>query len=112
MKPSIYSKMYLVDMVRILTCFHCRVKHIKLEFDRSTIKVGKESFNSLPEMINFYQNSVPVSLAKEPVFLSREVDSQGLSTCVFLIVSHDVMLAFLARLFNISALSCLVGLVK
>ncbi|KAL5257063.1 hypothetical protein ACHWQZ_G012101 [Mnemiopsis leidyi] len=57
---------------------HTKVKHIKLEFDRDTVKVGKESFNSLPEMMTFYQNSVPVSLVKEPVFLAREIDSDGL----------------------------------
>ena len=62
---------------------HYRVKHIKLEFDKDIIKVGKESFNSLPEMIKFYQNSVPVSLVNEPVFLTQEVDSQGLPTHLF-----------------------------
>ncbi|XP_063694936.1 uncharacterized protein LOC134826485 [Bolinopsis microptera] len=56
---------------------HTKVKHIKLEFDKDSVKVGKESFNSLSEMIKFYKTSVPVSLVTEPVFLVEEIDSQG-----------------------------------
>ena len=76
---------FIADWVSTKDCSNIiniryRVKHIKLEFDKDSVKVGKESFNSLSEMTKFYKTSVPVSLVTEPVFLVEEIDSQGLPT--------------------------------
>lgn len=50
-----------------------RIKHFKVDEADGLVKVGKESFSSLEEMISFYQSTSPVSQHVAPVYLKEEL---------------------------------------
>ena len=64
-------------IVLLFLYFSSRIKHIKIEFNKECVKVGKETFNSMDELIVFYRERMPISMLHEPVFLAEEVLPRG-----------------------------------
>ena len=52
---------------------HNKIKHIKLDVQKEYIKVGKESFLNISELIQFYREQSPVSQTVSSVFLQNEI---------------------------------------